>query len=155
MSNKIHPWLAPEMTGKFSMIPPELGVHPAFNRLTLAAQLLYIKLNMYKETEQQRRNLYKALKDYNTLYDLGMTDFDIEAEATPRKHTKYSSGYFVFPEKVHEEWGFTTSYVSKLKKQLIDNGFIRVVYGGKGRYNGWNTNETVYQFIDKWQEIEK
>lgn len=152
MSNKIHPWLYSDVSvGKFLMLPPELLEEPAYQKLSQAARYFYIVLNVHRETEIQRKCLYNTLHDYNRILDLGMTDFDIENEATPRKHSKNIKGYFVAPLKHLEMYGYKKSYVTKLKKELIDNGFIRVVYGGKGKRNGWNENVTVYQFIRDWQ----
>ena len=149
---KIHKWLySDRVSGKFLMLPPELFEEEAYQELSHAARQLYIVLCVHKETEIQRACLYKALQDYNGIYDLGLTEQDILNEAKPNKKTRYSNGYFVFPEKHFEAYGYKKSYVTKLKKELIEKGFIKVKYGQKGKYNGWNENVTVYQFSNGWK----
>jgi hypothetical protein len=95
--------------------------------------------------------LYAALKEYNTILGLGLTDDDILDEATPNKRTKYTSGYFVAPIKQLAAYGYKPNYVTKLKKELIEKGFISIKYGQKGKFNAWNENVTIYQFSDKWK----
>lgn len=133
------------------MLPPELYQSTKWQALKPAARDFYIFLNTYRETEQQRACLFEALTGYNRVLDLGLSDFDIDAEARPNKHTKYNQGYFVCPEEHYKEYGYKKDYVRKLKKQLIDSGFIRVKYQGLGRALGFKKNITVYQFISDWQ----
>ena len=152
---KIHGWLCPgEVSGRFLMLPPDIYESPQFQALKPAARDFYIFLNAYRETEPQRACLQKVLTEYNRILDLGLSDFEINEEARPGKHTKYNKGYFVAPLKHLEKHGYKKGYITKLKKELIDKGFIKVVYGGKGRFNGWNQNATVYQFIGNWQRSE-
>lgn len=156
-NTKIHKWLHDnEISGRFLMLPPELFEYKEVQALSYAAAYFYIVLNAHKETEIQRACLYNALHEYNTILDLGMSEQDILDEARPGKRTKYSKGYFVAPAKqLYEQYGFKKNYVTKLKKELIEKGFIRIAYGGKGKYNGWNENVTVYQFTNKWKKEEE
>lgn len=133
------------------MLPPELFEEPAFQGLSHAARNFYILLNVHKQTEIQRGCLLQALKDYNQIFDLHMTDVDLLDEATPNKRTKYTHGYFVMPQKHLAMYGYSAQYANKLKKELIDAGFIRTVYGGKGKHSAWSENVTVYQFSDDWK----
>ena len=133
------------------MLPPELFESEAFQKLSHAARTFYILLAVHKETDIQRSCLYEALKEYNSLLDLGLSEKDIEEEAKPGKRTKYSNGYFVIPQKHLEAYGYKAPYASKLKKELIEAGFIKIKYGGKGRYNAWNENITIYQFSGQWK----
>lgn len=150
--NNIHKWLySDDLTGKFLMLPPELITATEFINLSHAARLFYIVLNVHKETEEQRSCLYNALSEYNQILNLGMSEQDIVDEAKPNSRTKYSKGYFVAPLKQLEQYGYTRSYVTKLKKELITNGFIKAVYGKKGRYGAWNENTTVYRFCNDWK----
>lgn len=150
---KIHKWLyADELSGKFLMLPPELFEETAFQKLSHAARQFYIVLCVHKETEIQRSCLYNALQEYNQIFDLGMTEQDILNEAKPNKRTKYTSGYFVAPVKHLSAYGYKANYVTKLKAELIDNGFIRIKWGKKGKYNAWNENTTVYQFSNAWKK---
>ena len=151
--SRIHGWLCPgETSGRFLMLPPELFYNPQYQALTPAAGRFYIFLNVYRESEEQRACLFEALTEYNRIYDLGLSDFDIQNEARPTKGSKYNQGFFVAPMKHLEAAGFKKNYVTKLKKELIDTGFIKIAYGKKGRFNGWNQNTTVYQFIKDWQQ---
>ncbi len=150
--SKIHGWLCPgEVSGRFLMLPIEVYEAPQFQSLTPAARDFYIFLNVYRESEEQRACLYEALTEYNRLYDLGLSDFDIQNEARPGKGSKFNSGYFVAPMKHLEKHGYKKDYVKRLKRQLIDQGFIKIAYGGKGKYCGFHGNVTIYQFITKWQ----
>lgn len=150
---KIHEWLCPgDVSGRFLMLPPELYQSPQWQALKPAARDFYVFLNVYRETEQQRSCLHKVLTAYNSALNIGLTDFDITNEARPGKHTKYNSGYFVCPEEHFEEYGYKKSYVKDLKKQLIDNGFMRIAYSGIGRVQGFKNNITVYQFTRNWQQ---
>lgn len=142
------------MSGKFSMVTPELLEHDGFLNLSHAAMMFYITLLTHKETEQQRDCLFATLTEYNNLLGLNMNDFDIMTEAKPDAKTgDYSHGYFVATEKQLVQYGYKKKYISKLKAELIEKGFIKVVYGGKGRYSAWNKNVTVYQFIDVWKSF--
>ena len=150
---KIHKWLySGELSGRFLMLPPELFEDPAFQKLSFTARYFYVALCLNKETECQRACLYKSLEEYNRIFDLGLTEQDIRDEATPNKRTKNQSGLFVAPVKQMEQYGFKKNYQTKLKKELIQHGFIKVKYGGKGRYGGWNENVTVYQFSNEWKK---
>ena len=150
----IQKWLyADELSGRFLMLPPEIFEEPAFQKLSHAARLFYIVLCVHKETEIQRGCLCKALTEYNQILNLGKTEQDILDEAMPNKRTKpwMKTGLFVAPMKQLEAYGYKANYAAKLKRELIDNGFIKVKYGGKGKFNGWNENVTVYQFVSDWK----
>lgn len=140
------------LSNRFLMLVPELLESKAFQCLTYAARLLYIVLCVHKQTEIQRACLKEALEDYNCIFDLGMSEGQILDEAMPNKRTKFTSNYFVFPNKHMEAYGYKKNYVTKLMQELTEKGFIKVAYGGKGRYGGWNTNVTVYQFSNEWKK---
>lgn len=154
--SKIHNWLCPgEVSGRFLMLPPDIYENKNFQALKPAARDFYIFLNAYRETEPQRACLHEALTQYNRLYDLGLSDFDIQNEARPGKGSKFNKGYFVAPLKHLVKHGYKRGYITKLKQELIAKGFIRIAYGGKGRYNAWNENVTIYQFISDWQQAKE
>ena len=140
------------LSNKFAMLVPELFESKSFQNLTIAARLLYIILCVHKASDMQRACLKNALEDYNRIFDLGMSEGQILDEAMPSKRTKYTSNYFVFTTKHMEAYGLKKNYVTKLMKELKEKGFIKVAYGGKGRYGGWNTNVTVYQFSNEWKK---
>ena len=151
-NTKIHKWLCPGgVSGRFLMLPPELYQSEAWQRLTPAARDFYIFLNVYRETEQQRAALFETLTAYNRVLDLGLSDFDINEESRPGKHTKYNQGLFVCPKKHLEEYGYKKNTVKGLKKQLIDSGFIKRVYAGIGRAQGFQNHVPVSQFVSAWQ----
>ena len=151
-ASAVSKWLYDEeLSGKFLMLPPELFEEPAFQRLSHAARNFYILLNVHKQTEIQRGCLLQALRDYNQILDLKLADVDLLNEAMPNKRTKSTKGYFVMPQKHLKAYGYSAQYANKLKKELINNGFIRVVYGGKGKYSAWSENVTVYAFSDEWK----
>lgn len=150
---KIHKYLYnTDLSGKFLMLPPEIFEEKAFQELSYGARQFYILLCVHKETDIQRACLYKALQEYNEVCGLGLAEIDLKNEAMPSKRTKITSNYFVAPLKQLEVYGYKKSYITKLKKELIDKGFIRVVYAQKGRYSGWEKNVTVYQFSNKWKQ---
>lgn len=141
-----------ETSGKFLMLPPELFEAEAFMRLSHAGRAFYLLLCTHRETEIQRGCLYKALEQYNKLLGLGLSEQDIKDLSMPNKRTKYiMHDYFVAPKSHLEKYGYKPAYASKLKKELIDAGFIKVAYGGKSRYNAWNENVTVYEFVTTWK----
>lgn len=151
--SRIHKYLYEDTTAdRFLMLPPELFESPAFQELSHAGRLFYILLATHKETWAQQTLLQKVLADYNQILNLGMTKEDIENEALPNKKARGRHDYFVAPSQyIADNYGYSMSYITKLKKELMDKGFIKAVYGQKGKYNGWNQNETVYQFISDWK----
>ena len=154
-NTKINPWLYKsnglKLSEKFLMLPPELLEEEAFQKLTYGARFFYIVLCVHKETDIQRTCLYNALKEYNEVCGIGLSEFDIKNESMPNKKTKLTKGYFVAPTKQLEAYGLKKSYVTKLKAELECNGFIETVYAKKGRYCGWENNVTVYKFSNKWK----
>ena len=152
---KIHPWAGGEVSaGWFAMIAPELAMEPKFRKLSHAARAFYLTLVMHRETEIQQKTLYTTLTQYNTILGLGMTDFDIKNECFPSRKSKYTRGLFVAPQAHLELYGYGKNYVSMLKKELIEAGFIRLVYGGKGRFCGFSKNCSVYAFCNDWMNEE-
>lgn len=153
MSKKLNYWCrVSDEVHSFTMITADVAQHESFKKLKPAAQMLYIDLCLHKDTPEQRATLESVLRDYNNIYNLNMSEEDIQAESHPNSRTRYSKGYFVAPQKqICNLYGWKPSYYSKLMDVLIDNGFIRTAYGGKGKYNGWNENATIYQFISDWK----
>ena len=149
---KIHPWIYRiEASEKFLMLTPDLFEDDGFRELTHAGRLFYILICVHKETDQQRNCLLKALRDYNEIENLGWTEKDILDQAMPNKRSRFTDGYFVIPLKHLEQYGYSAQYASKLKKELIDKGFIKVVFSAKGKFNAWNLNCTIYQFSNTWK----
>lgn len=156
--SKVHKWLFDDdLGGQFLMLPPELLEMDAFQDLTHAARMFYIVLNVHKETSQQRDALLQTMKEYNDLLGWGKTKDDLEKEAAPNKKTKdtQTHGFFVCPEKHLKAYGYSSQYANKLKRELIEHGFIRIVAGGKGKSKGWDKNVTLYQFSSMWKRWRK
>lgn len=151
--SSIHKWLYDGDTpSRFLMLPPELYQAPQWQALKPAARDFYIFLNVYRESEQQRACLLQVLTAYNKARNLGLSEFDIENEARPKKGSKYNSGYFVCPTDHLKEYGYKKDYAKKLKEQLISAGFIERKYFGIGREIGFKNNVTIYQFVSKWKK---
>ena len=149
---KIHEWVyGNEVSDKFLMLPPDLFETKQFQSLTHAARTFYLLLSVHKETDQQRGCLLNALRDYNRIEEKGWSEQDLLDEATPNKRTKITHGYFVIPLKHLNQYGYSAAYANKLKNELIEHGFIEVVFSGKGKYNAWNLNTTVYRFSNAWK----
>ena len=82
---------------------------------------------------------------------LNLSDFDISNEASPGKKTKYNSGYFVAPDKHLQMYGYKKQYVTKLKKELEDAGFIETVCGKHSPRGAYNEGVTLYRFTGSWK----
>ena len=153
--SNIHSWVDPANGDRtpYLQLPCDFLKEPAFTDLPFAARLFYITLCVHKESIEQQACLEQSLKSYNEIFDLNMTDQDIKCEARPHKRiSKFVDGrMFVIPEKQLKEYGYSTQYACKLKKILIEKGFIEEVYAHKGKYDGWSKNVTIYRFSDKWK----
>lgn len=141
----------------FAMIPPDLFESKTFQSLTHAARLFYVLIAVHATTENQRSCLYRTLQEYNDLVGLGedgtkLSDVDIRLMAWGNKRTHTFSELFVIPEKQLLQYGYTSSRAWKLKKELIEKGFIEVKYFGKGlKQKAFDKNVTVYKFTDSWK----
>lgn len=155
--NKIKDYLYSEhVSEKFLMLPPDLLTDPTFQELTFAERYFYITIAVHRETNEQRYVLEKTLKEYRPIVEelSKLSDDDIKDQAYINKHTKHDLKYFVMPESQLKQYGFTKSYVTKIKKGLIEKGFIRIVCGGKGKYTAWKNNITLYQFCNIWKKAD-
>lgn len=151
----IRKWLyaceADEISGKFTMIPPELYEAEKVQALSPQARDFYVFLNVYRSTEQQQACLYRILTEYNKVQGLGMSDLDIQNEAILSKNCKCNQGLFVAPKSYIEKYGYTDSKAKRYKRELIAKGFIKRKYYGLGYIQGYENNITVYQFTNDWK----
>jgi len=153
-SNKVKKYLyADTEPEKFLMLPPELFADPTFQKLGHAERLFYILIATHRETAEQRYTLEKTLREYQYMVPelQKLTEDDIKDQAYINKHTRYDMGYFVIPESQLKQYGYKKAYVTKLKKGLIEKGFIRLVCGGKGKHTAWKDNVSLYQFCGTWK----
>lgn len=145
---KIPPYLCGDQVPEnFAMVPPDIYENEKFQKLNPAAALFYLCLCSYVTSQQQKQTLYNTLKEYNNLLGLGWNDEDIKFKTWGNKRTGEFATLFVCPEKHLAQYGYTAQNASKLRKQLVDAGFIKAEYGGKGRYSAWNRNQTVWKFV--------
>lgn len=105
-----------------------------FQELSKAAQLFYIIILSYRKTYEHQSDLYDAL-DFYVPYDIYKLDV---------------SNLIVIPSKIFEEYGYSMQYTSKIKRELIDKGFIEVQYGEMSRYNKYNQSTTIYKICTDW-----
>lgn len=138
----------------FAMITSDLLSCSAFINLSHAARLFYIELCVYKNTVEQSQKLYVTLKDYYSALGIEKPEIDLKTEAG--QNPKIQSKKFVAPEKAFiKDYGYTKAYITKLKKTLIDEGFIKVYANGKGvgcANPDYSTRYTIYEFVNDWKK---
>jgi hypothetical protein len=140
----------------FSRITSDLLQSEPFQNLSHAARAFYIVLVTHKNTALQRECLFNSLKDYHKLTGNEVTDFDLSVEAGTYSRQKYDSPYFVIPEKQLKEYGYSSQYANKLKKELINNGFIEIFANAKSINNDSycrcsSKRVTIYKFVNYWK----
>lgn len=138
----------------FSMITSNLLSSKEFQELSYAGRMFYIVLVTHKNTPEQRNCLYSSLKEYYMILGIDKPDVDIKCDAGLYPKAIKHSMLFVIPQKQLAQYGYSPQYASKLKKELIEHGFIKIKYGGKGKYNAWNDNVTVYEFTNDWKKLD-
>lgn len=154
---KLDSWLYcnTEYENAFAMVTADLLESDAYKSLSHAAQAFYIVLVTHKKTGLQRKTLFNTLKDYHNLTGEPIDDFDISCEAGTYAKLKKDSPYFVIPEKQLKAYGYSSQYASKLKKELIAKGFIKIYAFDKGTggySHAFSKKPTVYKFIDEWKK---
>lgn len=140
-----------EASDRFFMLTTDLFECVEFRKLGNAAQVFYLNLCAHMQTEEQRTCLYSVLKDYREILGKDWSDEELKVMVNGNKRTGTFPTMFVIPDKHLEQYGYSSSQASNLKKELIEAGFIRVKYGGKGRACGWTRNTTVYEFSFDWK----
>lgn len=137
-------------SSKWSKISIDLMTSPAFTKLTMAARLFYIAILVNKHDTNQSQCLYNALRDYYNMIGEDVTDEDLKYLCGDYDHCRKTSTKFVFPEKQFEAYGFKAPYVSKIKKELIAAGFIKV-FANKKAKGRVDLNVTIYELSDAWK----
>ena len=115
----------------FAMVTSDIFASKQFQELSNAARIFYLVCATHKQTIEQSTCLFNALKEYYTLFGEEKTDYDLRLMAGQEKKAKIKSPYFVIPQSQLEQYGYTASYATKLKKELIDKKFIKVFANGK------------------------
>ena len=161
----------PDISGEFAQIPIDIFEEQAFQNLKQATRCFYLLLLCHRHTRWQCAELKETLTKYRDIYkDLDikeddkdlrriaeLTDFDIDNEAFFwKKSAKYTSAFFVIPEKQYKRYGYQSNHVYQLKKELIEAGFIREICGGKVKKKGdcYRKLPTLYQFSTDWIKID-
>ncbi len=141
-----------ECSDNFAMIPPDLFESSKFQALSNAARTFYLLLVVHQSSQMQRSCLHETLLTYNDLLQWNKNKEDINLLVWGNKRTHTFSDLFVIPSKQLKVYGYSDSYATKLKKELLQAGFIKEYCGGKGRYTAWSKNVTIYQFSNKWKK---
>lgn len=158
---KLEPYLYnDDAYSKFAMVSNDLFMAWQFQELSHAAKVFYLVCATHKHTEEQRQCLYKSLEEYYKLKGEEMSEYDLKLYAGQVKKAKLQSMYFVIPQSHLEQYGYSPQYANKLKKELIDGGFIRVYANekkhSKGNLQGANRDfskrVTIYEFVTDWKK---
>ncbi len=154
--SKIDSWLYcnSEYENAFSMVTADLLESTKYKSLSHAAQAFYIVLVTHKKTTIQRTTLFKTLQDYHKLTGQEIDDYDISVKSGSYQRLKKDSPYFVIPEKQLKAYGYSSQYASKLKKELIEKGFIKVFAFDKGTggyCHAFSKKPTIYKFVNDWK----
>lgn len=147
----------------FAMVTSDIFASPQFQSLSHAARAFYLLCATHKQTAEQKQCLYNALKEYYTLLGEDIADIDLQIMAGTAPRAKVKSTYFVIPQSHLAQYGYKPAYASKLKRELIEKGFVRVFanekrHSDEGRYTQGGNRDfskrvTIYQFINDWKII--
>lgn len=145
----------------FAMVTSDLFASKQFQELSHAARAFYLVCATHKQTPEQSTCLYNSLKEYYQLLGEEKTDYDLRLMAGQEKRAKVKSTYFVIPQSQLEQYGYKASYASKLKRELIEKGFIKVFANEKkhstsdrytqGSNRDFSKQVTIYEFINDWK----
>lgn len=143
----------------FAMVTADLFRSWQFQELTHASKIFYMICATHKETPEQTQCLFNSLKEYFTLKGEVISDFDLQLLSGQNKRAKLKSMLFVIPESHLKQYGISSQYASKLKKELIEKGFIKI-YANEKKHAGGNLQGanrdfskrvTIYEFINDWK----
>lgn len=134
--------------GKVSL---DLLLSDQFQDLSKSAQLFYIILIVNKNSYDQSQCLYNALKSYYEMIGEPIDDVVLKYQCGDYSKSRRYSNLFVIPAKQIERYSFKLSYITKLKNELIDKGFIKIFANEKTR-GRVDTYVTIYQFVNDWKK---
>lgn len=147
----------PEHCERFAMITTDIFESEAYQGLSHAARNLYLIMCINSDTNQQsQRDSFEVLKQYKTLQGEDIDETALTELAGGRIGKTYiHPQMFIFPAKYGKQYGYSPQYMNKLKQELIQKGFIKVIYQGKGRYTGFTKNATIYRFSNEWKKLKR
>lgn len=146
----------------FGMVTSNLLKNGNFQDVSYAGRYFYLCCAVHKQTTEQSHCLYCSLKEYYNLLGEHREEIDLQAEAGQTPKSRLTSMKFVFPESHLKEYGFTKSYASKLKQELIDKGFIKIFAnekkhsrnGEQGANRDNSKRVTIYEFTTSdWKKL--
>lgn len=144
---------------KFCPMSTDIDENKTFQKLTFGAKYLYKTICASVFSDYERKACKAVILNYAELGYLcnddgtPFSDGDIIEKIggkLGKNHTLHTK-WFICPDAFTKKWGLPASTACKLKKELIEKGFIEVVCEGKGRYCGYTKNATIYKFSDKWK----
>lgn len=133
--------------GKVSI---DLLMSEQFQDLSIAAQMLYVVLIVNKINSDQSQCLYNALKDYYEITGNPLSEIELQYKCGDFDKSRRTADLFVIPAKQLEQYGFTKSYATKLKKELEDKGFIKT-FANKKCKGRVDLSVSIYQFVNDWK----
>lgn len=140
----------------YSRVTSDLLMSKSYQELSHAARAFYIVLVTHKHTKIQSETLFNSLKEYYERLGIEKTKEDLQGESDQwEKWHGGESKKFVIPEKQLKEYGYSSAYASKLKRELIEKGFIKVFANrkGKGAINqDYSKSVTIYEFSNAWKK---
>lgn len=160
---KLKPYLYnDDAYSNFAMVSSDLFASWQFQDLSHAARSFYLLCAVHKHTGEQSTCLFKALKEYYELKGEEISEYDLKLYSGQIANAKVQSMYFVIPQSHLGQYGYTAQYANKLKKELIDKGFIKVFANekkhAKGNVQGANRDfskrVTIYEFSTDWKRRE-
>ncbi len=142
-----------DTASSFCMIDPSFFEEPAFQRLSCAARLYYVTVAAHATTTEQRTTCFAVATEYNGLglLDRVYSDEELRERCYGCKKPFVAARWFVAPDQQMRKYGFSQQYGSKLRAELVEHRFIRVIAGGKGSNCGWHRNATLFAFSSAWR----
>lgn len=111
---------------RWAKISIDLLTAPAFIDLSYAARMFYISILVHKHDSLQSQCLYNSLRDYYNIIGEDVSEEDLKYHCGDYEHCRKAAPKFVFPEKQFIKYGFSAPYATKIKKELVEAGFIKV-----------------------------
>ena len=128
----------------------DLLLSDQFQDLSMAARSFYLTLVVHKNSFDQSQCLFNALKEHFKLIGKSITDEELKHLCGDYSKSRKYSDLFVMPAVQIERYGYSLSYITKLKKELEDKGFIKVFANEKKR-GKVDKVVTIYQFVNDWK----
>ena len=134
----------------WAKVSTDLLLSEQFQDLSLATRSFYMTLIVHKNSYDQSQCLFNALKSHFELIGKPITDEELKYLCGDYSKSRRFSNLFVMPATQIERYGYSLSYITKLKKELEDKGFIKV-YANEKKRGKIDTAVTIYQFTNNWK----